>query len=339
VIRGEIIAKIFLLKIGLIPSKDALCAFIGREDMLDLMRLMIFIHSAESKNFSQAAKELHITQPTVSHHIKALENDVGKRLFERGGGRLQLTEAGRLLLPWARKLVRESIELQEMMASIEENVVGQLYIACSTTTGKYILPQFAARFHARHPAVRVTIMSCTSEDVVPNLLEEEANIGVVSYDPCGGKLECQEFFLDRIVLIAPPDHPWASLKSIEPSALVNESFILREPSSGTRKVMLAELGKQDISIDEMNVSLEVGNAEAIVKSVEAGFGVSFVSRLSAAWALELGNVVEIPVEGFDLRRLIYMIRKQIQEPNRAAEAFWGFVHDPENKDLLRLAEK
>jgi DNA-binding transcriptional LysR family regulator len=307
--------------------------------MLDLMRLTIFIHAAESNSFSQAAKELHITQPTVSHHIKALEQNIGKELFDRSGGRLQITEAGRLLLPWARKLVRDSIELQEMMASIEENIVGQLSIACSTTTGKYILPQFAARFHARHPGVKVTIMSCTSEDVVPHLLEEEANLGVVSYDACGGKLECQEFFIDHIVLITPPDHPWASQRLIEPSALLQVPFILRESSSGTHKVMLAELGKHDISLDDMNVSLEVGNAEAIVKSVEAGFGVAFVSRLSAAWSLSLGSVVEIPIEGFDLRRRIYMIRKQIQAPNRAVEAFWGFVHDPENEDLLILAEK
>lgn len=307
--------------------------------MLDIMRLSIFIHAAGSKSFSQAAKELHITQPTVSHHIKALEQDIGKKLFDRSGGGLQLTEAGRLLLPWARKLVRESIELQEMMASIEEKIIGQLTIACSTTTGKYILPQFAARFHSRHPRVRVTILACTSEDVVPHLLEEDANLGVVSYDACGGKLECQEFFSDHIVLIAPPDHDWASLDFIEPSDLIHAPFIVRESSSGTRKVMLAEFGKHDISLDDMNVSLEVGNAEAIVKSVEAGVGVSFVSRLSAAWALRLNTVVEVAVAGFDLRRKIYMIRKQIQAPNRAVEAFWGFVHDPENKDLLLLAEK
>jgi DNA-binding transcriptional LysR family regulator len=311
---------------------------IGEKNMLDLMRLMIFMHSAESHSFSQAAKELHITQPTVSHHIKALEKDIGKELFIRGGGRVQLTEAGRLLLPWARKLIRDSIELQEMMDSIDERIVGQLCIACSTATGKYILPQYAARFHARHPGVRVRILSCASENVVPQLLEEDANLGVVSYDACGGKLECQEFFVDHIVLIAPPNHAWASSEMIDSSALLQVPFIVREASSGTHKVMLSELGKHDIHIDGMNVCLEVGNTEAIVKSVEAGLGVAFVSRFSAAWALKLGTVVEVPVDGFDLRRKIYMIRKQIQSPNRAVEAFWGFVHDPENQDLRKLAE-
>lgn len=307
--------------------------------MLDLVKLNVFLHAAEGLSFSNAARALHITQPTVSHHIKALENEIGADLFDRSGAQLHLTEAGRLLLPWARKLVRDSIELQEMMASIQETIVGQISIACSTTTGKYILPQFAARFHARHPGVHVKIHACTSGDVVPHLLEEGTNLGVVSYDACGGPMECQEFFLDHIVLIAPKGHPWSTRSNIDPSELLEVPFILREPSSGTRKVMLAELGGHDISLDEMNISLEVGNAEAIVKAVEAGFGVSFVSRLSAAWALKLGEVVEIPVEGFDLRRRIYMIRKHIQAPNRAVEAFWGFVHDSENEDLLRQAER
>jgi DNA-binding transcriptional LysR family regulator len=307
--------------------------------MIDLMRLRIFIHAAENLSFSQAAKELHVTQPTVSHHIRTLEKDLDRTLFDRSGGNLHLTEAGRLLLPWARKLVRESYELEEMMASIHNRIAGHLRIACSTTTGKYILPQFAARFHTIHPGVRVSILSCTSANVVPQLMEEDANIGVVSYDACGGAMECQEFFIDHVVLIAPAINPWFSAKEIEPADLLNVPFIIREPNSGTRKVMLAELGKHDISLDDMNIVLEVGNAEAIVKAVEAGFGVSFVSHLAADWALSARTIIEIPVMDVELRRKVYMVRKHMQVPNRALEAFWGFVHDPGNADILQMAEK
>lgn len=306
--------------------------------MLDLMRLKIFIHTAERMSFSQAAKELHVSQPTVSHHIKTLERDVGRSLFNRSGPKLQLTEAGRLLLPWARKLVRESYDLQEMMASIHERIVGHLRIACSTTTGKYILPQFAARFHSLHPGVMVSILACTSENVVPHIMEDDANLGVVSYDACGGPLECQEFFNDHIILIAPPDHKWASRSEISPAELIEEPFIIRESTSGSRKVMLAELGKHDISLDDMNIFLEVGNAEAIVKTVEAGFGVSFVSNLAANWALDCHRVIKVPIAGVDLHRKVYMVRKHIQVPNRVVETFWGFVHHPNNTDILRLAE-
>jgi DNA-binding transcriptional LysR family regulator len=226
-----------------------------------------------------------------------------------------------------------------MMASIHERIAGHLRIACSTTTGKYILPQFAARFHKIHPGVKISILSCNLTNVVPELMEEDANIGVVSYDACGGPMECQEFFLDHVILIAPRVNPWLSNRPIEPAELIDVPFILREPNSGTRKVMLAELGKHDISLDDMNIVLEVGNAEAIIKAVEAGFGLSFVSRLAAEWALSSNSIIEIPVRGVDLRRQVYMVRKQIQIPNRAIEAFWGFVHDPGNADLLQMAEK
>lgn len=307
--------------------------------MINLMGLQTFVYAAETLSFSETAKQLHLTQPTISHHIKALEQALGAELFERSGGALKLTEAGHLLLPRARKFVRESFEIQQMMESLQDRIIGQLRIACSTTTGKYILPQFAARFHERHSGVRVSILRCTAAHVVPQLLQGEANLGVVSYDACGGEMECQEFFTDHIILIVPAAHPWAQRQYISPSELLDTPVILREPMSGTHQAMLAELGKHDISIDDLDVFLEVGNAEAIVKTVEAGFGVSFVSRLAAAWALEKASVVKVPVAGFDLHRKIYLVRPKMHDPHRAIEAFWGFVHDPSNQDLLRAAER
>lgn len=306
--------------------------------MIELSKLEIFLFAAEELNFSEAAKQLHLSQPTISHHIQVLEHELGVTLFERSSSGLHLTEAGQFLLPWAHKLIRESIEMQEMMASLQNKIVGYLRIACSTTTGKYLLPQFAARFHNQYPGVKVTILSCTQEDVIPRLLEEEANLGVLSREICGDGFECQEFFEDHIILIAPPNHPWAEHQLIDPADLLNTPYIIRESNSGTRRVMAAELAKHDISIDDLDVFLEVGNAEAIVETVAAGFGVSFVSRLAAACALERGTVVEVSVADLDLRRKIYMMRKGIENRYRAQDVFWGYIHDPSNTDLLRMAE-
>ncbi|MBE0690301.1 MAG: LysR family transcriptional regulator [Anaerolineae bacterium] len=166
--------------------------------MIDITKLQAFLQAAQTLSFSEAARYLNLTQPTISHHIKVLEQSLGVELFDRSGSKLKLTEAGRLLLPWARKLVHESIELQQMMASLDDNIGGHLRIACSTTTGKYILPQYAARFHAQHRDVQVSILACTQVGVVPRLLREEADLGVVSYDACGGEFECQEFLTDHI---------------------------------------------------------------------------------------------------------------------------------------------
>ena len=306
--------------------------------MIDLTKLQAFLYAAENLSFSEAAKQLHLTQPTISHHIKSLEQELGVELFDRAGSGLKLTEAGRLLVSQASKLIREAHAVEQMMDSLQEKIVGQITIACSTTTGKYVLPQVAARFHQRHPGVKVTILACTQENVMPRLTAETADLGVVSYDVCGGEVECQEFFQDHIVLIVPADHPWAARPHIESSELLKTSFIIREPTSGTRRVMLAEFGKHNIVLEDMDIFLEIGNAEAIVKTVEAGFGVSFVSRFAAGWALEKGSVVEVPVAGFDLRRKLYMVRNKLQATPRAVEAFWVFVHDPLNADLLHLAE-
>jgi len=306
--------------------------------MIDLLKVEAFVYVAENLSFSEAARQMHLSQPTISHHVKMLEHEFGVELFDRSGPGLHLTEAGRLLLPWARKLIRESIEMQGMMASLQDKIVGHLRIACSTTSGKYILPQLAARFHERYPWVKITILSCTSENVVPRLLEEEANIGVLSREAFEEGLESQEFFTDHIIFIVPPNHPWVMRRPVEPTDLIGAPLLIREPTSGTRRVLFTELGKHDIHLDNLNIFLEIGNAEAIVETVAAGFGVAFVSRLAVANALQTRRVIEIPVVGLDLQRKIYIVRRAMEAPNRAQEVFWGFVHDPSNMDLIRMAE-
>jgi DNA-binding transcriptional LysR family regulator len=306
--------------------------------MIELAKLEAFVHAAENLSFSEAAKHLQLTQPTISHRIKTLETELGVSLFDRAGHTLALTEAGRLLLPRANKLIHQALETQEMMVSLQDKIMGNLRVACSTTAGKYILPQLAARFCQRYPGIQVSIMSCTPHHVIPRLLEGEANLAVVSsYDLCNQGFDCQEFFTDSIALIVPAGHPWASRQEIEPAELLSESLLIREPTSGTRRVLLTELAKHDIAYEDLNVYLELGNAEAIVKTVEAGFGVSFVSTLAASWAVAQGSVVKLPVTGINLKRTIYMIRRSLDTPYRPQEAFWGFVHDAGNVDLLKMA--
>ena len=112
---------------------------------------------------------------------------------------------------------------------------------------------------------------------------------------------------------------------------------MREESSGTRRIVLSELAKHDISLDDLDIFMQIGNAEAIIRTVAAGFGISFVSKLAAVYELERRNVVAVPVEGLNLVRTIYMVRKRLKDANRAQDAFWSFVHDVSNKDLIEMA--
>lgn len=306
--------------------------------MIELVKLEAFIYAAEFMSFSKAARRLQLTQPTISHRIKELEQTLGVLLFERSGQNLTLTEAGRLLLPRARKLIHQALETQEIMASLHDKIVGTLRLACSTTAGKYVLPQLAARFCQRYPGIQMSILTCTPQHVIPRLLEEEANLAVVSsYDLCTQGFECQKFFSDHIALIAPAAHPWAGREAVEPADLLGQPLLMREPTSGTHRVLLKELARHDIALADLTIFLELGNAEAIVKTVEAGFGVSFVSTLAASWALAQGSVVAVPVVGMNLKRTLYMIRRSLDTPYRPQLAFWGFIHDAANADLLSLA--
>jgi len=307
--------------------------------MIDLIKVETFLRAAETLSFSETAKQLHMSQPSVSHQIKILEQELGVTLFERSGAGLRLTEAGRILMPWARRLLHDTQNIQEMMSSLEQEVVGDLHIACSTTAGKYILPQMAARFRQRYPGIQISIPACSSEQVTLDLLEGKAHLGVVSREVNDPEMEAQEFFHDRISLIVPAGHRWSLRASIEPSELLEEPIIMRESTSGTRRVVLEELAKHDISLGDLNIFMELGNAEAIVRTVAAGYGIGFVSTLAASYPMERGSVIDVLVEELTLERTIYMVRKGQGEPNRSRDTFWSFVHAPENADLLQLPEK
>ncbi len=305
---------------------------------MDLVKLKSFLYAAEQLNFSEAAKRLHLTQPTISHHVKILEHELGAELFDRTGAKLRLTEAGRLLLPSARGLIKQCSDVKEMMTSLDNEVVGELNIACSTTAGKYILPLLAARFCERYPGIRVNIFACSSPDIVHRLLEGEANLGIISSEITNKGIESQIFFNDYIALIAPIDHPWAMQSFVTPEDLLNEPFIIREAESGTQRMMLTELAKYDIALDDLNILMTLGRTEAIVHTVAAGHGVAFVSELVAKCSLEQGKIIEIAIPALTLKRSVYMIRTKMDNPHRAQEVFWSFIHDPENEDLIRLAE-
>jgi DNA-binding transcriptional LysR family regulator len=303
--------------------------------MVDIQKIQTFLCAAENSSLSEAAKQLHLTQPAVSHQIKLLEQELDVKLFIRSNIGLKLTEAGELLLPWSRRLLHDMDDLKDMMSSSQEVFAGELRIMCSTSIGKYLLPQLAARFCLRYPKIKARILACGPERTALRLLEGDAHVGIVSREANDKGVESQEFFRDTIELIVPANHRWAGRSSIEPAELIREPLLLREETSGTRWVMLAELSKFDISLEDLNVFLDIGSAEGIMEAIANGYGVSFVSELASRHLRELGRVKSVLVNGLNMQRTIYMVRKRISAPHRPRDVFWGFIHAPENKDLLR----
>jgi len=298
-------------------------------DLPNLNDLAVFLLACETKNFSQAGRQLHLSQPAISQTINNLEKYFGTKLFLRQGRSVDLTEIGQALRPMAQELVSAARRMEETVSSLQGEVVGEFEIGCSTDSGKYLLPNLIAGYRRMYPLVRINVLVTSRDTVIKKLVSGEVAMGVSSRRIDHRDLEYKDFFSDEVVLIAPADHRWAEYRRVYPDDLLDEAMILREEGAGTIEVLKKGLLEHDISFDMLNVAMGLGNAEAIGMAVEEGIGVAFISRLAAAHGLELGRIVEVEVEGMKLCRKIFLARNQRFPTTRAQSEFWDFVHQPE----------
>jgi len=298
--------------------------------MLDIHQLHVFLTAAETLNFTQAAQRLHMTQPSVSQHIQALERHFNDALFIRGGRNLELSDSGMALIPLAREAVNLSVRIEESMASFQGTIHGHLMVGCSTTPGKYILPQLLAKFHSYHPQVRVTCHVTRQVEVIEMLEQGDVHFALFSTpDEQHPNIELSRFICDRVVLIAPLDHPWAKQKNIEIKDLLNAQFILREEGSGTNTAIRKAFSNFGIELDDLDTLLILGNSEAIAMAVQEGLGVAFVSDVVCRRLCQ-DKVAIIPVNNLEINKEIY-IGRHLRRPYTAAQsAFWDFIHSPDN---------
>jgi DNA-binding transcriptional LysR family regulator len=301
--------------------------------MLDVHQLNVFLVAAETLNFTQAAQQLHMTQPSVSQHIQGLERHFDMQLFLRNGRNLELTDAGLSLLPLAREAVTLSIRIDETMESLKGNIYGHLIVGCSTTPGKYILPNLLARFHKKYPQVRVTCQVSPQTDAIRHVAEGDVHIALFSleYDSYPD-IEAMAFLCDPIVLITPLEHPWAQRGEIEPDELLEADFIMREAASGTFSATREALAKHNISVSDLRVLITLGNAEAIALAVQEGIGVGFISQMIIDRICR-DKVAEVRVRGLDICRQIYIGRNSRRPATSAQTAFWDFLSAEENNNI------
>lgn len=303
--------------------------------MLDTHQLNIFVLAAELENFSEAARHLNLSQPSISIHIQSLEQHFGAQLFHRSGRHISLTEAGEALLPLAREMVNLSLNIEETMASRSGVVVGRLKLSCSTAVGKYALPRIIAQFRAQNPQVQVNCSVMTRQSALSELLEGQVHLAITSAREYSKEIEYRFFATDPVVLVAPADHPWAKRGQVEPHELLTENFLLREKTAGTRRVLEDGLAKHGLHVDQLNTVMVMGNSEALRTAVEEKIGVSFISRLVAADSIKLGRIVEVKVANLELQQELFIGRNLRRPATSAQTAFMEFVFDPATHSLLR----
>lgn len=295
--------------------------------MLDTHQLNVFLVAAETLNFTQAARLLHMSQPSVSQHIQSLEQSLGQPLFNRAGRHIELTEAGMALVPLAREMVERSVHIVETMKSLEGEVHGHLLVGCSTTPGKYILPGLLASFHREFPLVRVSCNVTSQGQAFEMLCEGEVQVAMVSepFMTCN-TVETRLFMIDPVVLIAPLDHPWAKRGEITTAELLETEFIVREEGSGTESAMRKALAGVDIAIEDLDTLLVLGSSEAIALSVQEGLGVGFVSQIVVSRLVQDG-VARVRVRGLEIQREIHIGSQKRKPATGAQQAFWEFIEN------------
>lgn len=280
--------------------------------MLDWYGLEVFVIAARLQNFSAAAQQLQLSQPAVTQRIQNLEQYLGVALFERKGRRVFLSETGSFLLPMAEDLLRRGKRLEEMMHSLSGQVVGHLILACSTTSGKYILPNLLARFRLQHPGVSATVKVGSRQCMLELLLSRGAQLAFTSARVEHQEIIYSRFFEDEIVLIVPAGHEWVNRPFIEPQDLLNARLITREEPSGTCTAVAQSLETVDISLRELRTVMTLGNSEAIIMAVEEGIGVGFVPKTAADRYRPMGQLQIVPINGLYIKHTIWMAENSLQ---------------------------
>jgi len=305
--------------------------------MINIPELKVFVTAAEEMNFSRAAQRLHLSQSAVSQNIQAIERTYRVELFVRHGRSVQLSEAGKAILPMAREVLNSARLLEDAMANVNGEVAGELSIGCATTSGRYFIPNLLASFQRDYPHVRTRVSLMRRQDVLDGLLDQTLNIGIIGRLVEHRDLQIQPLLDDRVILIVPAHHPWANLKQVKPADVLEQPFISREINSGTFEVLFDNLRRHGIDPDNLNVVMQLGDAEAVEMAVEKGIGITFISEMMAARSLALGRVKKVAVEGFNVTQPVYMARHVSRMFTHAEAKLWEFVklhHEELTAELL-----
>jgi DNA-binding transcriptional LysR family regulator len=292
---------------------------------MDLWQLKILCNVIELKSFSKAGKAVHLSQPTISSHIKDLEDHFGCRLIDRLSKEAVPTKAGELLYGYARRMLALRDETETALAEFKGKIKGRLVVGGSTIPGTYLMPQLIGEFKKQYSDVMVSLIIGDTGNILEGILDGRLELGVVGAKTETKKLVQEKLIEDEMRLIIPADHQWAVEKRIHLTMLLPEPFIVREHGSGTLKSLAQSLSKQGHSIEDLNVVAELGSTEAICQGIKTGAGVSILSTLAVSEDMQAGKLIALEIDGLNLKRNIYLTRHKYRSPSPLAQAFVKFL--------------
>jgi len=288
---------------------------------LDIHQLRIFTSVYHHKSFSKASGSLHISQPTISEHIKNLEEELGCSLFDRLGRSIMPTREAKLIFPKALKLIEDLEAIKQTIQTGLTRIKGTLKIGASTIPGNYMLPVLAASFKKKHPDISFEISIADTRKITDGILQHEILLGIVGASMEPRSLVYEPVFNDELVFAGT-------------QALMGESdaggdiyslpFLIREEGSGTRKTMEEWLGKMKIDSRKLNVVAVLGSTDAVKQALKAGLGTSIISRRAIEEELESGTLVQKNI-GPEMKRSFYLAHHKKRSLPAHYQAFYDFL--------------
>jgi DNA-binding transcriptional LysR family regulator len=273
-------------------------------------RLQVFHAVAKHLSFTKAAEALFMTQPAVTFQIKQLEEHFNTRLFERGHGQISLTDAGRVVLEYAERILGLSSEMEARLKDMTGQVAGLLLIGSSMTIAEYLLPQVLGEFSARFPGVAPRLLVANSEQVQNQVVEHSLDVGFIESDSQLPALITEVACEDELLVVCAPSHPLAQHKSVKPELLPQHAYLSREPGSGTREVTDHYLQKLGFAPDSLQPVMELGSPEALKGMAATGRGFAIMSRATVVKERQLGLLAGIPLVPRLVRNLSVVYSKQ-----------------------------
>jgi DNA-binding transcriptional LysR family regulator len=292
---------------------------------MDTRQLAAFVAVVEKKSFSQAAERLGVTQPAVSLQIRALEKRLGVQLLDRSGRRVEPTEAGQRLYRNAQRMLAAEEQLLDELAE-GERIVGRFELGASTGPGGSVVPILLGELARMYPDVSIALTVADTHRIVELVADRALELGVVGFARRHRSVVFEPLFHDQVVLACPPGHRFAG-KTVSLDELREETLILMQEGAGVREAIEDELRAVGVRARDFGARLELGLQESVRTAVEAGFGVTFISRSAIEAALAAGTLTEARIEGLEPSREIFLARAAGRTLTRVAQAFLDLAHE------------
>jgi len=296
-------------------------------------QLRLLIAVVEHGGFSRAADAMGLSQPAISHQLKALSSAVGMPVLEMIGRRVQLTQVGQLLYVHAQRIMADFEAAGEVLDDFRGLRRGHIRLAGDTTVGIYVLPDLLGDFREEHPDVELSLGVDNRRGLYDRLLANKVDFVVSGREWLDTplRLVVRPLLGNELVAIASPRHPLAGRSRVTLAELAAEPFIIREPGSGTRETTEEAFSEAGLSYRPL---MELASNGAIKRAVARDLGVSILSRYATSLELELGNLVELPVDGFPLHRQWHLFYPRDRQLTPVDEAFLRFVDEGRWKERL-----